>query len=60
LVVCRPAGNPTGDQFGVVFGEGLPALENAIAVEGIELAQARSAAGFVRRDYSRAGTSKEI
>jgi hypothetical protein len=50
LVVCRPAGNPTGDKFGVVFGEGLPALENAIAVEGIELAQARSAAGLVRRD----------
>src|SRR5579863_3135008 len=60
LMVSRPAGNPTGDQFGAVLSEELPALENAVAIDGIELAQARSAAGLVRRDESRARTSKEI
>lgn len=50
LVVRRPTEKSTGNEFSVVFGEDLPALENAVAVDRIELAQARSAAGLVRRD----------
>ena len=35
-------------------------MENAIAVYGVDLAEARSAAGFMRRDQRRAGAGERV
>src|SRR5215217_7473386 len=53
-------GDAAGDQFSIVFGVSLPTAHDAIAVDGIELAEVAPPARLVGGDHGRAAPAEEV
>src|SRR5215213_389524 len=53
-------GDAAGDQFSIVFGVSLPTADDAIAVDGIELAEVAPPARLVSGDHGRAAPAEEV
>src|SRR5215208_2835271 len=53
-------GDAAGDQFSIVFGVSLPTADDAIAVDGIELAEVAPPARLVGGDHGRAAPAEEV